>query len=42
MDEKENSLIQFDLYLRRRFPDRRTPIDYLSDVRQFISACPKS
>lgn len=29
----------FDQYLRRRSPDRRTPVDYVSDVRQFAAAC---
>jgi len=29
----------FDQYLRRRAPDRRTPVDYVSDVRQFAAAC---
>ncbi len=31
----------FDQYLRRRSPDRRTPVDYVSDVRQFAAACDK-
>src|SRR3970282_754011 len=29
-------------YLHRRFPDRRTAIDYLSDVRQFAHGYPKA
>jgi site-specific recombinase XerD len=39
--EKSESLIKFEAYLRRRFPERRTPIDYLSDVRQFMAVCQK-
>lgn len=40
MDNRE-ALARFDAYLRRRYPGRRTPIDYISDVRQFQQACPK-
>jgi site-specific recombinase XerD len=40
MDELDN-VQHFEQYLRRRFPDRRTAIDYVSDVRQFIAICPK-
>jgi site-specific recombinase XerD len=40
MDNGE-ALERFDAYLRRRYPDRRTPVDYVSDVRQFQQACPK-
>lgn len=40
MDRNE-SLTKFELYLQRRFPERRTPIDYVSDVRQFMVVCPK-
>jgi len=40
MDELDH-VRQFEQYLRRRFPDRRTAIDYVSDVRQFIAVCPK-
>jgi len=40
MDELD-SLQQFDRYLRRRFPDRRTAVDYMSDIRQFMAVCPK-
>lgn len=36
MDTNE-SLLKFEEYLKRRFPDRRTPQDYLSDMRQFIA-----
>ena len=31
----------FESFLRRRYPDRRTPVDYVSDVRQFQKACAK-
>lgn len=41
MDQSE-SLTKFEQYLRRRFPDRRTPQDYLSDLRQFVAVCPKA
>lgn len=40
MDRLE-SVEKFGQYLRRRFPDRRTAIDYVSDVRQFASVCDK-
>ena len=40
MDQLE-SIERFKLYLERRFPGRRTAIDYLSDVRQFAATCPK-
>ena len=40
MDNRQ-ALERFDAYLRRRYPDRRTPVDYVSDVRQFQQACPK-
>jgi len=40
MDRNE-SLAKFESYLQRRFPERRTPIDYVSDVRQFMAVCPK-
>jgi site-specific recombinase XerD len=40
MDRNE-SLTKFESYLQRRFPERRTPIDYVSDVRQFMVVCPK-
>jgi len=39
--ERNESLIKFEAYLRRRFPERRTPVDYLSDVRQFMAVCQK-
>ena len=41
MDRTE-SLVKFEQYLWRRFPDRRTAIDYLSDVRQFMAVCKKA
>lgn len=37
----ENIIVEFEKYLRRRFPKRRTPVDYLSDLRQFRSVCQK-
>jgi site-specific recombinase XerD len=40
MDE-ENAFLEFEKYLKRRFPGRRTPVDYLSDLRQFRSVCQK-
>ena len=40
MDRNE-SLTKFESYLQRRFPERRTSIDYVSDVRQFMVVCPK-
>jgi len=33
------SIQTFEQYLRRRAPLRRTPIDYVSDVRQFAAFC---
>jgi site-specific recombinase XerD len=36
MDRAE-SLEKFEHYLQRRFPERRTSKDYLSDVRQFMA-----
>jgi site-specific recombinase XerD len=41
MDE-ENALLEFEKYLKRRFPGRRTPVDYLSDLRQFRIICQKA
>ena len=40
--ERQDSLQRFEQYLRRRFPERRTAVDYLSDVRQFAAFCPKA
>jgi len=39
--DTENIFVEFEKYLRRRFPKRRTPVDYLSDLRQFRSVCQK-
>jgi site-specific recombinase XerD len=41
MDRAE-SLEKFERYLQRRFPERRTAKDYLSDLRQFMANCQKS
>lgn len=40
MDETD-TVAAFEHYLQRRFPERRTTIDYLSDVRQFRAVCAK-
>jgi site-specific recombinase XerD len=40
--DKENALLEFEKYLKRRFPGRRTPVDYLSDLRQFRIFCQKA
>ena len=40
--DNAKALQRFKAYLRRRYPNRRTPIDYVSDVRQFQSSCAKS
>lgn len=40
--EREESPGKFEEYLKRRFPDRRTSKDYVSDLRQFMTACPKN
>jgi len=39
--ERDESLRKFEAYLKRRFPDRRTSIDYVSDLRQFMVSCAK-
>lgn len=39
--DRDESLHQFELYLQRRFPERRTSKDYLSDLRQFAAHCQK-
>jgi site-specific recombinase XerD len=39
---EEQVLQDFENYLRRRFPDRRTCVDYISDVRQFRKVCQKA
>ncbi len=41
MDRTE-SIQQFEQSLKRRFPDRRTAIDYVSDIRQFAASCAKA
>jgi site-specific recombinase XerD len=41
MDERSKDIEQFKQYLNRRAPERRTSIDYVSDVRQFAAACQK-
>jgi site-specific recombinase XerD len=41
MDE-DKVLLEFEKYLQRRFPGRRTSVDYLSDVRQFRKVCQKA
>lgn len=40
MDEPD-PVAAFERYLQRRFPKRRTTLDYLSDVRQFRTVCAK-
>ena len=39
--DTENIMEEFEKYLQRRFPKRRTSVDYLSDLRQFRSVCQK-
>src|SRR6185503_17998883 len=41
MDRTE-SIQGFEQYLKRRFPERRTAIDYVSDIRQFAARCSKA
>ncbi len=41
MDNRIAVIIQFEQYLQRRAPGRRTAIDYVSDVRQFANLCAK-
>lgn len=40
--ERDESLTKFEEYLKRRFPDRRTSKDYISDLRQFMATCTKA
>lgn len=40
--EREESLSKFKTYLERRFPDRRTAKDYVSDLKQFMEQCTKA
>jgi integrase/recombinase XerC len=42
MNQRDKDIEQFKQYLNRRAPQRRTAIDYSSDVRQFAAACPKA
>ncbi len=42
MDTRVKDIEKFEKYLKRRAPGRRTSIDYVSDIRQFATACPKS
>jgi site-specific recombinase XerD len=39
--DRQESIQRFEQSLQRRFPDRRTAIDYVSDIRQFAAFCPK-
>jgi len=39
--ERDTAIEQFAQYLQRRFPGRRTVVDYRSDVRQFAATCVK-
>jgi len=34
---KDENILKFEQYLKRRYPDRRTAKDYLSDIRQFVA-----
>lgn len=40
--DRTKSIEQFEQHLRRRFPGRRTAVDYTCDVRQFAAFCDKS
>jgi site-specific recombinase XerD len=42
MDPRECDIERFQQYLQRRAPERRTAIDYVSDVRRFAGVCPKA
>src|SRR3990172_5087216 len=39
--DNTTALQEFERSLRRRFPERSTPVHYVSDVRQFQRLCPK-
>ena len=39
--DRQESITNFEKYLKRRFPERRTPIDYVSDIQQFAAFCDK-
>jgi site-specific recombinase XerD len=41
MDDRFEMITQFEKYVQRRSPERRTAKDYVSDLRQFAAACPK-
>ncbi len=41
MDKRKQDIESFKQYLQRRAPGRRTAIDYVSDVRQFVVHCAK-
>jgi site-specific recombinase XerD len=41
MDQRIKDIKQFTQYLQRQYPQRRTAIDYTSDVHQFSLACSK-
>jgi site-specific recombinase XerD len=40
--DRDESLRKFKEYLQRRFPDRRTAKDYVSDLHQFMTNCSKA
>lgn len=40
--EHDDSVLKFEQYLKRRYPERRTAQDYLSDLRQFRAFCSKA
>ena len=42
MNETQKTIKQFQAYLERRAPGRRTSLDYVSDIRQFVAVCPKA
>ena len=39
--ERIDSIVQFEAFLKRRFPGSRTARDYVSDVRQLERTCTK-
>ncbi len=41
MDKRMKDIEKFKEYLQRQAPERRTAIDYASDIRQFAAACQK-
>ncbi len=42
MDEGLQAIQKFEAYLKRRAPESRTWVDYVSDVRQFATTCAKA